>query len=235
MKKLIRLFFMIPIFSLFVCGKDVNGPNPGPPPKLWPTPSETAVVERGIDAIPDADAIQLDWTIENDKDVEQFLLYRRSEDEEKFSLLRTLDRKDSTWVDGNNIKLHTRYYYYICSVDGNNRQGSPSDTVDYRLIEKAHNLSATLEAKPLFRWQIQDYNFQEYVIKIIHTNTGEKVWFAIVGTDFTDLDDKVRYNFDGQAKYESLKSDQQYQWRVDIIGPAKNSGSESRWQPFSPP
>lgn len=236
MKYLTRLCILFLVLGVLFCGKEVNGPDSGPPPpKLWPTPSDTAIVEKGADAIPETDAIQLDWTLEDDKDVEHILLFRRAEDEKQFSVLRRLDRKDSTWVDSDNIKLHVRYYYYLRAVDRDDRQGSPSDTVDYMLLDKAYNLSATSETKPLFRWQIRDYHFHEYVIKVFDASTGDKVWFATVASDYADLDEEVSYNSDSSAKYSNLRLGQQYIWRVDIIGAARNSGSESLWQPFSPP
>ena len=235
MKQLQRLFILVPMLALLFCGKNVNGPNEGPrPPLLWPAPNDTALVEKGIDTIPEADVIQLDWTLTDDKDIDHILLFRRSEKEEQFKSLRKFGRKDTTWIDNDHIELNIRYYYYLRAVDRDDRQGAPSDTVDYMLIDKAYNLYASSGTHPLFRWQIQDYYFHEYIIKILDANSGEKIWFARVTSDHSDLDEEVKYNFNGGAKYDSLKINQNYIWRVDIVGAAKNCGSESMWQQLSP-
>jgi len=172
------------LINSFFCDKKITNPNVGPaPPKLLPTPDKMMVVEKGIDAVPEVDAIQIDWEKNDDKAVEYFLLYRRSEDEQQFSLLRRLGKNDTSWVDGKDIQLFKRYYYFIHAVDKDDRHGAPSDTVDYMLIDKVYNLSATWERQPTFRWQIHPYNVNEYVIKVFDANTGEKIWFASVFSD----------------------------------------------------
>lgn len=231
---------IIGIFLLFAnilfCNKKITNPNAGPsPPKLLPPPDEMMVVEKGVDAIPELDAIQIDWEKSNDKTVEYFLLYRKADNEQQFSQLKRLGKNDTSWVDGKDIQIFLRYFYYICAIDKDDRQGAPSDTVDYMLIDKVYNLSATWEPQPTFRWQIHPYNVNEYVIKVFDANTGEKIWFASVFSDYTDLDEEIKFNFDNTAKFDSLQSGRRYSWRVDTVGPERNSGSESKWHQFSAP
>jgi hypothetical protein len=49
------------------------------------------------------------------------------------------------------------------------------------------------------------------------------------------MSESVIYNWDGMAADRDLEAGVRYRWRVDIVGPANHSGSESRWHRFELP
>lgn len=206
-----------------------QGPSP---PVLLAPPDDLALVERGIDAVPEADAIQIDWLLpEQVADLAGFRLYRRTA-RGAFVLLKSLKSQDTTFVDDQNIEVGTRYYYFMTSVDRAGREGPPSDTVDYALVPKAFNLHSTGTLTPVFRWQVHDYPSQ-YVVKLFDLTDGSKVWFSLVFSDFADQDEEVTYNWDGTAATPTLIAGRSYRWRVDVVGSERNSGSESNWRRFT--
>jgi len=222
------VFFLIFVASV-TCSNQVGEAERPSPPRLIASPPDTAIDERGIDAIPERDAIQLDWAAQGGGPLRGFKLYRSEERKTGYRLLANLSERDTTYTDVNNLELWRRYFYFMTSVDQDGRQSSPSDTLDYMLVDKAFNLFATPEVRPLFRWQVKS-NPAQYVVKVFENDTDRKIWVSVVNSDYGDLDEEVRFNADGAAVVDSLQRGRTYKWRVDIIGPESNSGSESAWK-----
>ena len=227
------IIFLSFLIILANCSNDVNEPRPGPnPPTLWPAFADSAMVEKGIDAVPEANWIKLDWSISDKRNTKELNLYRLEGEEKNFSLIKTLSYKDSTWID-NSVELYHRYFYYLRAIDRKGNLGAPSDTVDYMLLNKAQQLSVTSGVKPKFLWVIiNPRELSQYIIKVF-TMSGEKVWFATVTTDFDGTEEAI-FNFDNSAKQDSLSKNEQYVWRIDIVGIDPHSGSESEYRQLIP-
>ncbi|MDH7561408.1 MAG: hypothetical protein QHJ34_14435, partial [bacterium] len=224
---------ILAIASLFLlCSKDIPEEHGPPAPILLKPPDDLAVVEKGIDAVPEADAIQLDWLAPDGEDLAGFRLYRRTGRSGAFLLLKSFKAQDSTHVDAAGIEVGTRYFYLMTAVDHFGRESAPSDTVDYQLVPKAFNLHCTASLTPVFRWHVQDYPGQ-YVLKLFDLSDGSKVWFSLVQSSYTGQEEVVPYNWDGTAAASALVSGRQYRWRVDVVGVERNSGSESAWSRFT--
>ncbi len=226
-----RLLMLLWLLALACSTEPEQGVGP-PPPVLLPPPDDLAEEERGIDAVPEADAIQIDWLLpEGSKQLAGFRLYRRA-GRGSFVLLKSFKAQDTTFVDNLDIQVGVRLHYFMTAVDGAGREGPPSDTVNYALLPKAFNLHSTATLTPVFRWQVHGYPSQ-YVLKLFDLTNGCRAWFSLVTSDFADEDEEVTYNWDGRAATFTLVAGHVYRWRVDVVGTESNSGSESAWSRFA--
>jgi hypothetical protein len=230
------IYFSLLLAAMFLvaCSDKSSGPEVLlPAPKIFPNPPDMSEQEKGIDAVEDMDAFIIEW--QPDEQYEGIELYRRAEDEEKYRLLKTFDQPDSFFIDvvaDTNVQLNVRYYYYIRAFDEKKHKSEPSDTVDYKLLPKAINLSESMAGKLVFHWSVPDFSFESYVLKLYDITAEEYIWIIRVYTSYQGTDESVSYNNDGNAKISQLTRNQQYRWRIDVVGPSPNSGSESNWKYF---
>jgi len=178
-------------------------------------------------------AIQVDWLLM--PEYKGYELFRRNADETKFTLLRSFSEKDSSYLDQAAILANKRYYYYIRAYDKKQNRTPPSDTLDYKLLDKAFNLSASLANPLVFHWQVQEILSPFYVLKLFDDASGEKIWFSRITSSYQGFEEQAAYNWDGKAELSQLIPGRSYRWRVDIVGPDSNSGSESNWHKFKMP
>jgi len=227
------IFFFFLFHALFFFGCKKNAENPASileAPVILSSPSDTVLTERGIDAIPEKNAIQIQWEL--DSIFHGYKLYKKSQDEETFSLLSELGSSDSVYIDTKNIAFNVRYFYFVMGVDENGVRSEPSDTVDYMLIAKAFNLLVSSQEHILFHWQFYDYSPEMYILKLFDAQDDSLIWISEIMPSYETLDEQAQFNWDGKAKTRLLVPGKAYQWRIDIRGPSLNSGSESHWQKF---
>ena len=227
-------FFLLlgSIFAIFTCIKQVNTSKIQPLPVVLISGSpDHAVIERGIDTIPEGDSIRLEWRPSAEEEVIGYRLYRGVHRDGGYHLVSFIMIPDSTYVD-ETVRIGERYYYTIRAVTDEHIESDPSDTLDYKLILKPIDTTPKGqidEAVPVLGWK--DPNFPPeafYVIrfKVIHTNTT--VWISRIPSSYGEREN-VRFNADGLASIDMLHSGTDYQWRVDVIGSEDHMGSESRW------
>ena len=229
MRSVLWLGVVLPII-LSGCGKLGGGEERAlPRPLLLPPPDDLAVDERGLDAVPELDAIQVEW-IPYDVQDATILVWRRAEKREEFEQFARISAKDTLFLD-EDVEIGTRYWYFLTANAAGWRDSSPSDTFSYRLLEKPFALVETGGKLPAFRWQVSQTPVG-YVLKLFEVDTDKKVWFASVWPDYGTLAEQVVFNFDGTAVVDSLETGKGYRWRVDVVGPEKNSGAESNWRVF---
>ncbi len=197
-------------------------------PVLLPPPDDMAVHEAGLDAIPGHNAIEVVWRTARERS--RYQLYRRAEDEERFTRLAEIKAPDTSYVD-DQVSLYKRYAYCVTHISGA-LTSPPSDTLDYMLVEKAINLSISLQDSLLFYWQIQGTPPDRYIIKLFDDVTQEAIWISRVPSSYEGTDESIVFNWDDGSDLDPLRWDRRYRWRVDIVGPALNSGSESRYHYF---
>ncbi len=200
------------------------------PPMVVVAVSDMAEQERGIDAVAESNAIQIQWIKQTIYDGYQ--LYRKSQSWDGFYLIAEISGEDSTYVDMD-VELFKRYFYYI--IGFSDKQSTPSDTVNYMLVTKAYNLSVSLQDSITFHWQLEDIAPDEYILKLFDDTSNEKIWFSRIKSSYQGMSESVIYNWDGMAAGRDLAAGVRYRWRVDIVGPANHSGSESRWHRFELP
>ncbi|MBN1997405.1 hypothetical protein JW935_07630 [candidate division KSB1 bacterium] len=229
MKRLLFLFTCL-LIGVF-CQKGPNNPDPLPPaPDLIRTLPDTSIIEGGIDAIPEYDAIRIEWI---DRPIyEKYALYRKAANEDVFLLLHFSPAGDSAFTDMINISLNTRYYYYLKGMDENGNWSAPSDTLNYLLIPKVNNLVYSTSDSS-FYWSRQEIPPRSFIVKLFTKADNRLVWRCQIEPIYHQSVQYVKFNVDGTAK-QQLQSGIWYIWRIDSVGPAQNSGSESGWNSFKP-
>lgn len=222
------------IFTIFNCTKRATTGGIKPSPVvLIPGTADTCFAEKGLDAVPERDAIRIEWIPSAEDEVTGYELYRSSKKEGLYSLIARLVVSDSFFVDAG-VSLYQRYYYYMEAVTDEGLKSDPSDTLDYKLIKKAIGLepSGVADSKPLFSWENPDpYAAPCYIIRLVEVASGEYIWLHVVPSNYSERENVV-FNIDGSAVLDSLVRGADYQWRVDIRGPENNCGSESNWVTF---
>jgi hypothetical protein len=202
-----------------------------PPPYFVLAPDDTTQAEYGVDAIPESDAIFLQWQRATVHD--RFRLFRRTRDEKSFTFIATLSGADTTFIDP--VAVGIRCYYYLIAGDEGENWSAPSDTVDYLLIDKAAQLKVLFGPPIEFQWQFQGTNPGQYILRLVDEESAQLVWLSLVRSAYQGPQEKANYNWDGEAKEPVLVSGRRYRWRIDCRGSEKHSGSESVWQRFIVP
>lgn len=238
MKKVAREFIFLLIFSAifltFHCKpktSDQGVPKPQPP-ILVPKTSEIAGEEKGIDAVPEADAIFLEWFSSKDETIRNWKVFRGTA-ERGFQLVATLVAADTSFLD-EHVQIGVRYLYFLTTVNARGMESAPSDTVSYKLLPKALNLSNTLSVQPDFSWHFVGVPPVLYVLRLYRNPGQELVWLSRITPSYA-ASEETRFNWDGTALVNSLARGASYFWRVDEIGTEANSGSESNWKIFTVP
>jgi hypothetical protein len=235
-------FFLLfgTIFIILNCKKQLADEGIQPAPVyLIPAVHDTCRIEKGIDAIPDGNAISLQWLPSKEDIVRGYAIYRSDVKKGVYQIIAdetVLSQFDSLFFDFS-ITLNKRYYYFIVAVSDEDMQSEPSDTLDYKLIEKASQLSIQQgenQLRPVFQWK--DPNAWQaspyYVIRLVSVINGDYVWISQISPQFGSEFQQIIYNEDGTAAMDSLVPGRDYDWRIDVAGSENNSGSESQWSRF---
>jgi len=218
-------------WSFFHCDRQPTQKAPViPPPLFVQAVADTAIEENGIDAIPDLNAIYLQW---QQREIYSAFQVYRSQDTGGFSAIATLNRQDTSYIDV--VPVQTRFYYYLRARDDEDNWSAPSDTMDYLLLDKATNLRVIFADSLEFHWQVKGINPPYYVLRLFEENGNSIIWLSLTPSAYQGPEEKTAFNRDGRAKSAQLISGHRYRWRIDCIGTNPNSGSESNWQYFFAP
>ena len=235
------LIFLL-IFIMLQCSEQDSISEEKPPPvSFMPGVPDTSVIERGIDAVPDGHAIQLQWITSTDEFVIGYEIFRSQEKSGSFQLIAdgsVLHKQDSLFIDTiDSTLINIRLYYCILSINDNDIRSDPSDTLSYMLIQKADNLfpqGSISDQKPVFMWEDPNRPQKDaYVIRLLRADTEEIIWLARIQSNYSSDQQTAVFNEDGTAGTDSLETGREFIWRVDILGSEDASGSESQWYLFS--
>jgi hypothetical protein len=216
------------IFATLTCSKTITQSGTKPPKVvLIPAVSDTSRVEKGIDAVPEKNAIRIEWIPCQDETVVKYEIYRKSDaPEAKFVQIGEATEADSFYVD--DVQTGVRYFYTVTAVNDEDLRSESGDTLSYLLLQKAVNLQPKGEianSKPVFTWNDPN-QAQEYIIRVVDNLTNQPVWISVVPTNY-ELNHSVAFNADQKA-VSGLLSGSLYRWRIDVRG-QNYSGSESVW------
>lgn len=204
--------------------------------------ADTSFFENGIDAVPETDAIQIVWHKLDDFNVRYYTVYRRSETENTFEKIRTVDLNavtipfDSTYIDNDSLQLEIYYHYFVRAVSKNGDAGPPSDTVSYKLLAKPlteRPNSEQVTGAPVFTWTFNSISGipDQFILRIEEEFTQQTVYVKQMSVILYDW--RQTLDTSGLSDFPVLQSNVSYRWRIDVIGPDQNSsGSESEWKTF---
>ncbi len=223
---------------------------------LRPAGADTLADEPGIDAVPipegDINGIQIQWYRPyNINKLDKFLIYRSEDPKGKknYDVIGELQanvsgKVDSIYIDTQDLLINVRYYYYVTAISKSGEESLPSDTVSYRLLEKATNLSlngnANIISEPVMEfswWILSGFTPDQYILRIERFISNEYHPLAMI-----KMFRPVNYDTPQSIRLagDSLKSiftKGDYRWRIDCVGleDVQNQffeGSESNWQLF---
>jgi hypothetical protein len=219
------------IFINFSCNTRENSIKEKPRSvALQPAAADTSLLETGIDAIPDGDLIRVEWSA--GESTVLYEIYRGTIPAGVFTKLVTVEIPTQSYEDQVPSK-GVRYYYFVRALNDEGIQSDPSDTLSYRLIQKAEILDPVGASgnTPTFNWRDPNSpQANDYIIRLKATDTGRMIWLSQFQNSNYGPDHKsIAFNADHRALLDSLASGVDYQWRIDIIGNEKNCGSESPW------
>lgn len=212
------------------CEGSGTGPEPAVArPRFVTAAADSAELEAGIDAVPEEEAIFLQWRRE--AALAGFELFRRREGEKEFVRLAALTAADSSYLD--RTPAGVRCFYYLRGVDEEGRLSAPSDTADYLLLPKATALMITAGDTLIFSWAMTGMRPAAYLIRLEEEESGTVVWICSMEPDFATTRESARWNQNRRARQETLYRGVKYRWRIDCVGASPHSGSESAWQRFT--
>jgi len=231
MRKLLFFFLLFfTVIAIFVLSCNLNQVSDLPERvKIIANASETSEVEIGIDAVPEKDAILVEWHTNDDNVTASYRIYRSKEKDGNFELKSVT--QDTFFLD-EGVLLNKRYFYYVTGLSDNGTEGEPSDTLDYKLLQKAQCISpkGSVSGVPDFKWQdpnAEDVNF----LRVIESVSGDYIWTFRMIHNYSYVKSVV-FNIDRTAAVDSLSKGKEYAWRIDVIGSDSSSGSESAWVSF---
>lgn len=199
--------------------------------------------ETGIDAIPEADAIRIEWIVGQEADLDGYEVYRRLREDPRDTLVAELPLEapagdTAFWVD-TAVSIGRRYYYRVRAVDEAGNQSPFSEAADYQLLAKLVPRTPRgqiAESVPnfVFLWGDDPLGITHFVVKVTDS-AGHYLWISdpdqgmVVGYGSPGT---RSYNADGRALQAELGPGT-YLWRVDAVGAEERTGSESAWTPFT--
>jgi hypothetical protein len=241
---MIRVAVIFVCMSLLFACTDTTGADSQLPSRVSMVmrSQDTASVEVGIDAVPENDGIQVQWHKVYHPALKYYHLWRKGEHDLTFTKIKVIDPErssqggDTTYVDTDIIIRPPRYYrYYVAGANAEGKEGAPSDTVAYMLLEKAVLESPSqqaIEGDFVFKWIFSGDAPPQYYILRIEEEFTKKLAYSnifwnnnfIPGLDTLNLSEK-------EPDLAFPKGN--YRWRIDCIGEdAETSGSESQWLRF---
>ena len=246
------LLYFLPIIVYIACS-DSNGPNTNPPAslKFIAKGPDTAIIEQGVDAIPDKDGVLLEWGKSGDQNIRYIDVYRQRENETFFRKIWTIDLEtasagdDVSYIDdSDDLGINIYNYYYLRTRNSDDVEGQPSDTVQYNLLikpELSRPNGEAVDELPVFYWNFPDVIPDSYILRIQEEFTDRVFVKEFQVTEYfsnqsLDLGDPTIVENPPQ-----FVSGFMYRWRIDAVGPGilnpddpdKNySGSESQWFTF---
>lgn len=191
---------------------------------------DTCRVEEGIDAIPESDAIRIEWVPSQEVYVASYEVFRSTDPREGFRSIGSVTADEENYVDAG-VTLNRRYFYYVVAVSDEGLRSEPSDTLSYLLMHKPTGLDpagVTAADTPDFSWRDPN-QAAAFVVRLVDEATEAIVWIRWVWSSYSGDREGVRFNDDGSATVQALRRDTDYRWRVDIVGPEVASGAESGW------
>jgi hypothetical protein len=236
------LLYFLPIIVIIACSNPQD-PVASVPGKIVLVPKEpdTALVERGIDAIPDREGVYLEWFNPGDNDLRYIDVYRMRDGETYFKKIRSIDLEsasageDTTYIDApEDLIFNINNYYFVKAVNQDGVEGPASDTLKYKLMQKpvlSRPNGTIVTGLPVFYWSFPNVIPDTYILRIREDFTNRVVfvrefqvtsYFAEQELDLSEVDEPPEFN-----------SGFTYLWRIDSVGPEPlSSGSESQWQTF---
>jgi len=251
LKKIILIISGI-VFLMLNCedfnlGNDLEDPISPSPPEFIPQSLPADTIQTGIGPAEYVRGIYLEWYSNTESDIGGYYIYRaENSTDSTFELLDTVEVytnifESNSYID-TLVNYYTYYFYFITAYDYGKNESAHSDTIRYMLTEKVDLVTPDgmmSEKIDYFIW----YDFanltNEYVIELESLYDNKNLWIArFYRPDFGDSEQKIKFNFDDQAKINTFEKKKIYRWRIHSIAIVDEHnrdicGSKSSWNYFS--
>lgn len=251
----IKAGLILTLVTLLACSQQETVPQ-DPPQRVRiverQAGADTLDSEPGIDAVENPDTIynyiQVMWY--SGARVSRYNIYRSQHEtgQVNYQKIGTIEEDqngdiDTIYIDTQDLELNVRYYYYVTAENEDNLESENSDTVSYRLLEKATHLgvngnSSEINQPPIkFEWWLESGLTPDfYIIRLeqfINVDFHPVVYVRYIQSTYQS---PQTFILDG-GDIRSRLPDGKYRWRIDCVGeedPDQNyySGSESDWAVF---
>ncbi len=230
--------FLLASVAMLGCGKEstISDQEAPPTPQFVPRSADTALVELGIDAVPDGDYISVSWFASDAPDVAGYCLYRRAEDSFEAvprDLVADLElgilgqASVYSYTDNSQILFTDSsggFFYWITAYDESGNESGYSEEAYYRLMPKPDLHSPVVLGDTLrlsWNYTSQPFDVDYYAVRLFRLEGGvyDPIWLLKY-----DL-----YNLD-PVDYVGTLEPGSYRYQVDVIGaspPEFPSGSEA--------
>lgn len=140
---------------------------------------------------------------------------------------------DTSGIDGSSIQTGIKYFYFVKGLAPDKKTlSNPSDTARIQLLDRptlnSPGYTAHVDRAGLtFMWH--DNTGGGYTVIRVEDQSSHLVW--VKGFQMEGAEGQKQFNYDGSAT-DTLKSGNQYQWRVDRFNPGTDQQAKSIWQTF---
>ena len=228
------ILLSLAVFIIFNCNSSKqSGITPEKIYFAQATP-DTSRYERGINAIPERDAVFIEWVPVHDESIQHIRLYRSEEREGPYRLIGTAARSDTSYID-ETVLVDVRYFYYAIAESRDGVASASSDTIHYTLLEKAVGIMPIGDIYtpvPEFSWENPNSPPEHaYMLRLQEAVSEKWIWNVRIPTSYSEFNHDI-FNSDSNALVDSLVKNTEYRWRVDILGSQPFTGSKSQWRSF---
>ena len=226
--------------------EDSTGNNNTPPGKviLVQKSAEDALVETGIDAQYDLntkrDGIFLQWYSVEEENLAAYDIYRSSVDSssafKRIAAIPKISNNIDTFYVDNSPEVYPqsglsalRYYYYVVARDAEGAVGERSRVENYKLEEYSVLNAPDDHTKfdSTFQWNFPVNQPDSFVFRIMRQGDSAPFFVMQHQNTYFPTQDWTMFELGLNSLPAGI-----YQWRIDIIGPEENNGSESDWLSF---
>ena len=195
-----------------------------------------------LTAVGDTNQIVLSWSMAHEIDTQKYNIYRRSEEEDEFKLIKKIFKRDILSYTDTKADKPQKYYYYITTVNSLGTEGAPSqtavaiprtDTEAPRVVQMTPVNGSVIGGNVEFYANAQDNVAVVKTEIYLSTDDGES-WELLSSTKNNysrcTLDTKLIESETIKVKgvaydaAENQSTDLIYVYRIDNIGPEKVTG-----------
>jgi len=245
MKLILSIFIFITLFWFCSDSTSSNDENPERPTMVAKQiNADLQLIEYGIDAYTSTtNDIIIMWNKHPDaNNIKRYDIWHSDDvgGQSNYTLLGSRETQfnhDTVYVH-QNASLDTVHYYFVIAIDKNNNKSEQSDTVHYKLIEKATNLKydETGLNELTFSAKYELYKAPRgSILRIEEIFKSEEPWYYIDYVDqFVHSDGFIEYVISGNTYTKIFSNPSNYHWRIDlVVDDLEYNGSETDWQEFN--
>lgn len=215
----------------FGCVSEKIATDLEPPPivQITPRSDDTALVEQGIDAVPEGHWIFLSWLASPAEDLAGYRIYRKAEDSLNVELIVELAENITQYEDHDPVLapnqttgLSQSFSYWVTAFDESGNESALSEEATYKLLIKPMLFPpANQGGNVKLSWSNVDPggSFSYYILRLFEWNSGQ--WVPFWAWKY-QLPSPLEFLYTGQ-----LNNGGTYRFQVDISGTTPLEGSEA--------